>query len=142
VNGGQEVACCFVIASSDGAKEFEFCEEVFNQVAGFIEIFVILSLHFTVGLGRYNRGFARFLQGDQHALIGVETFVGKHRIGFHMRQQHIRTVQIAGLAAGEMKADWVAQGINRGVNLGAQSAFAATDGLVEAPFFSAPALCW
>jgi hypothetical protein len=57
-------------------------------------------------------------------------------------QQHIGPVQIAGLTAGEMKADGVAQGIDRSMNLGAQPAFAATDGLVEAPFFSAPALCW
>jgi hypothetical protein len=41
-----------------------------------------------------------------------------------------------------MKANRVAQGIDRGMNLGAQSTFAASDGLVGAPFFSAPALCW
>jgi hypothetical protein len=33
VDGGEEVACGFVIAGSDGAKKFEFGEEVFDQVA-------------------------------------------------------------------------------------------------------------
>jgi hypothetical protein len=59
-----------------------------------------------------------------------------------LRQQHIGSIQIAGLTAGQMKADGVAQGIDRGMNFGAQPAFAASDGLVGAPFFSAPALCW
>jgi hypothetical protein len=33
VDGGEKVACGFVTAGSDGAKKFEFGEEVFDQVA-------------------------------------------------------------------------------------------------------------
>lgn len=53
-------------------------------------------------------------------------------------QQYVGSVQIAGLPAGEMKANRVAQSIYGGVNLGAQSAFAAPDGLIRAPFFQRP----
>ena len=142
MDGGQEVSRSLVVACGDGAKEFEFSEEVFDQVPCLVEFLVVFPLNLAVGLGRYDRDFGRSLQGDQHALIGIEAFVGEHHVGFHLRQQHIRPVQVAGLTAGEMKANRVAQGIDRGVNLGAQSAFAASDGLVGAPFFSAPALCW
>ena len=142
MNGGQEVARSFVVASGDSAKEFELGKEVFDQMPGLVEVSVVVPLQFAIGLGRYDRGFAGFLQGNQDTLIGIEAFVGQHYVSHNLRQQHISPVQIAGLTAGEMKADGVAQGINRGMNLGAQPAFAATDGLVEAPFFSAPALCW
>jgi hypothetical protein len=47
-----------------------------------------------------------------------------------------------GLARCEMKARGVAQRIHRGVDLGAQPASAASDGLRLLPPFFAPALCW
>lgn len=139
--GSQEVSCGFVIAGGDGAKEFEFGKEVFNQMPGLVEFLVVVPLHLAVGFGRNDGGFSGILQWHQHPLIGIETFVGEHDVGFDLRQQHIRSIQIAGLTASEMKANRVAQGIDRGMNLGAQSTFAASDGLVGAPFFSAPALC-
>jgi len=46
------------------------------------------------------------------------------------------------LAAGQEEADRVAQRIDQGVYLGAQSAARSPDRLVFAGFFSAPALCW
>jgi hypothetical protein len=75
-------------------------------------------------------------------LIGIEAFVGQQGIGLQLRQQHVGTFQVAGLPTGEMKSSRVAEGIDRSVDLGAQSALAAPDGLVCALFFSAPALCW
>lgn len=140
--GGQEVPCGLVVAGGDGAKKFEFGEEVLDQVAGLVEFLVVFPVNLAVSLGWYDSGFSCLLQGNQNTLIGIEAFVGKHNTGFNLWQQHIRTIQIASLTAGEMKANRVAQGIDRGMNLGAQSAFAASDGLVGAPFFSAPALCW
>ena len=49
--------------------------------------------------------------------------------------------QIVRLAAGKEKADRIAEGVDQSVDLGAQSASGATDGLVFAFFFLAPALC-
>jgi hypothetical protein len=46
-----------------------------------------------------------------------------------------------GLAAGEEEVDRVAEGVDQGVDLGAQSTPRAADGLVFADFFWAPALC-
>ena len=45
------------------------------------------------------------------------------------------------LTARKDKADRVAKGVDQGVDLGAQSSSRATDGLVLAGFFWAPALC-
>jgi hypothetical protein len=45
------------------------------------------------------------------------------------------------LAAGQMKAGWIAERIDPRVDLGAQSAARTADRLVLAVFFWAPALC-
>lgn len=106
-----------------------------------VEFLVVVPLHLSVGF-RWNYGsFSGILQGHQHPLIGVETFVCKHDVRFELWQQHIGSIQIASLTASEMKANRVAQSVDRGMNLGAQPTFATSDGLVGAPFFSAPALC-
>jgi hypothetical protein len=45
------------------------------------------------------------------------------------------------LSGGEQEIDRVAEGIDEGVDLGAQSSFAAADRLGRLVFFEAPALC-
>ena len=50
-------------------------------------------------------------------------------------------IEIAGLSGREREAGRIAQSINRCIDLGAQSAFAAADRFVFAGFFLAPALC-
>ena len=142
MDSGEEVACGFVVSSGDSAKEFELGEKVFDQVASLVEVFVVISLDLAVGFGRDRRSLARLLPGNQNPLVCVKAFVGEQDVSLKRWQQYVGSVQIAGLPAGEMKADRVAQSIYGGVNLGAQSAFAAPDGLIRAPFFSAPALCW
>jgi hypothetical protein len=74
-------------------------------------------------------------------LVSVEALIGEQNVSVQLRQQDIGPFQIAGLSAGEMKSDGIAEGVDSGVNLGTQSALAASDGLLTAPFFSAPALC-
>ena len=51
VDGGEEISCGFVVAGGDGAKLFEFAEEVFDQVARFIEFAVKLGRRMRFGLG-------------------------------------------------------------------------------------------
>jgi hypothetical protein len=50
--------------------------------------------------------------------------------------------QVVRFAAGQEEADRVAQRVDQGVDLGAQSAARAPDRLILAGFFWAPALCW
>ena len=140
--GSEEVSGCFVVACGDATEEFEFGEEVLDQVACFVEFLVVFALYFSVCLGRDDSLFSGLLQGFEYPLVGVEALVGDHRIGFELRQQHIGPVQFAGLAFGEIKAERVAERIDSGVDLGAQAALAASDGLRTAPFLRAPALCW
>jgi hypothetical protein len=50
-------------------------------------------------------------------------------------------LQVMGLAFGQEEAERIAESIDQGVDLGAQSAFAASDRLIFVVFFWAPALC-
>jgi hypothetical protein len=129
VYGGEEVSGGFVVACGDASEEFEFGEEVLDQVARFVEFFIVFPLHFSVRFGRDDGLFSSLLQGFEHPLVGVKALVGDHRVGFQLRQQDICPVQLTGLAFGEMETQRIAERIDRGVDLGAQSAFAATDGL-------------
>lgn len=130
MDSSEEVASCLVISSSDGSKELKLSEEVFNEMASFVEFLVVFALYLAIRLGRNHGNFAHLLPGNQDPLVGVEAFVGKQNVSFQLRQQHIGSFQIAGLSAGEMKSNGVAKSVYGGVNFGAQPAFAASDGLV------------
>ena len=106
----------------------------------FVEVFVISPLVFTVGFGGNHRNLTRLLQGNEDPLIGIEALVGEQDVGFELRQQGISPLQIARLSSGEMESSGVAESIDGCVDLGAQSALAASDGLLRAPFLRAPAL--
>ena len=70
------------------------------------------------------------LPRNQDPLVGVEALVGEQNVSVQLRQQYIGPFQIAGLSAGEMKFKGIAEGVDGGVNLGAQTAFAAPYGLL------------
>ena len=127
--GCEEVTCCFVVTGGDTSEQLEFGEEVFNQVARFVEFLVVLALHFPVCFGRDHGLFSGLLQRFEHSFVGVEALVGDHGPCLELRQQHIGAVQIAGLAFGEVEADRIAKRIDGGMNFGAQPPFAASDGL-------------
>jgi len=110
-------------------------------MASFVKFLVVVALYFAVGLGRNHGNFARLLPRDQDPLVGVESLVGEQNVSVQLRQQYIGPFQIAGLSPGEMKSKGIAKGIDGSVDFGAQPALAASNSLLAAPFFSAPALC-
>src|SRR6476646_2199154 len=107
-----------------------------------IKLLVIVARRGPVGSRRDHRGLAGGGQWRKDASIGVERLVGDQRIGLHRGQQVVRPLQVVCLAAGQEEVDRVAQRVDQGVDLGAQSAARAPDCLVLTSFFWAPALCW
>jgi hypothetical protein len=61
---------------------FEIDEEVFHQMAGFIEVFVVFPLLLAIGFGRNHRVFIGLFEYPQDTLINVVALIGLHRIGF------------------------------------------------------------
>ena len=140
MDGGEEVSGGFVIARGDGTKLFEPAEEVLDQMAGLVEVLVIVARVLAIAFGRYDGRLAGFAERFDHPLVGIEALVGDHRIGGDGGEKRIGAVKIMGLTRGEVEAGRIAERIDGGVDLGAQSASASPDRL-RAVFLSAPALC-
>jgi len=135
VDSSQEVACRLVVTRRQGAELLQLTEEVFNPVAGFVAFPVVGPWLFAVGLGRNHRRFPGLRQRLEYPLVGIVAFIGNHDLGLDHRQQHIGSVQIAGLSGRQQKAGRVTASIDRSMDLRAQSAFAAPDRLVLTLFF-------
>lgn len=74
--------------------------------------------------------------------IGVITLVAKQGFWLDQRQQGLRLCDVVNLASRDAECQRVAQRIDDHVDFRREPAARATDGLVEIPFLSAPALCW
>jgi hypothetical protein len=119
-----------VIACSDGAELFEFTEEILDEVARPVEGRVELAGRCSVFLGRDHGGFSRACQWPTDTLVGVVGLVGDQDIAGHLRQQGIGTDEVMDLSLGKQEALRIAEPVDESVDLGAQSALAATDRLI------------
>ena len=92
--------------------------------------------------------------GNDHGLAGLQQWLYHPGLRFislvrndatrlGAPEQNVCAFKIMGLSGREVKADWIAQRIDRGVDLGRQAATAALNSLaLFRPLFLAPALCW
>ncbi len=144
MNGGEEVAGCFVIAGSDRAEVLELEKEGLDQVPVLVTLGVIAARRKPVGLERDDRFNPFFFEQLEHPLLSVISFVGQELCGLQLRYQGVGPLEVVCLTGREEKGGRVAEGVTGRVNLGAQSAAAAPDSLVRFAFirfFLAPALC-
>ena len=118
MNCGEEVSCGFVVAGCDGPELFEFGEEVFDQVARLVEVFVEIPGRLAVGFRWDDGGSACRSQWFKDTSVGVEGLVGDQDIGLHLGQEVIRADQVRHLPCGEEEADRVAQCVDESVDLG------------------------
>jgi hypothetical protein len=95
----------------------------------------IVTLCFAIRFGRNHRGFARLRQRLENPLVSIVAFIRNDDGCVEGGQQRVGSFQVAGLSGCQQKASRVAQGIDRGINLGAQPAFAAANGLTFTLFF-------
>ncbi len=75
-----------------------------------------------------------------HSFIGIVALVGQQGIGLEARQQMIRSRRITRLTRRQVELGGIAQGIDRGVNLGAQTALTPPHRFVAAVFLRTRAL--
>jgi hypothetical protein len=108
MDGCQEVSCGLIVASGDGSVLLELGEEVFDQMAGFVEVAVEGSGPASVSFWRDDGDLVCRRQRIENPLIGVEGFVGDEHIGLHLRQKAVGPDEVVGLTAAEAEPDWVA----------------------------------
>jgi hypothetical protein len=139
VDRAEEVAGGLVVSGGDGPVLLEFGEEVFDQVPSFVQYPVVVTLHFARWMGGDDDLRSLSLHRLDDPCTGVVRSVSEQGTDRQVRQQGICTFQIRGLACGQVKRHRIAQCIDHRVDLAAQSAAAASDGVRAPPF--APALC-
>jgi hypothetical protein len=141
VDCSKEVSRGFVVARGDGAILLEPAEEILDEMARLVSFLVELAPDLAVALGRDHDRLSPCKQRFDHPFVGIEGFVRQQGIGSQIWQQRVGTFQIVGLAGRQYETQRIAKGIDKGMNLCAQPAFAAPDRFVFAVFFCAPALC-
>ena len=141
MDAGQEASCSLVVAGGNGPELLELGEEVLDEVAGLVEVFVE-GARCLPGFPRWDDGrLAGLGQRFEHPLVRIERLVGNECLGLKLREQHIGASQIMLLTTGQVKTDRIAKRIHQGVDLGGQPALATADGLIIAGFLGAPAAC-
>ena len=132
---GEKVSRGFVVACGDGTILFELAEEILDEMSRLIDVSVKIPLDFAAASGRDDERLSATKQGLDDTFVSIEGLVGQQSVGRHVRQQRVGALQIVGLARRQQKAQGIAQGIDKRMNLGAQPALAAADRLVFARFF-------
>lgn len=141
MDAAQEISGCLVVAGRNGPVLFEASEEIFDKVASFVQVPIVIARLFARGSRRNHHRFAFAQQRLDHAGLGVVGLVGNDGLALGVAEQNIGSIQVMGLSRREMKSRGIAQRIDRGVDLRAQAPAAASQSLfVWIPPF-APALC-
>ena len=133
MNEGEERLGEFVVACGDESEMFETSEEAFDQIACLVEIAIKSPWGEAVGAGRDNRLGACSLN-LRHEVIGVVPLVGNHGLSRQMFDQLGCVVDVGKLSCRQNYSQRIAQGVDRDMQLGAQSAPRATDFLTPGFF--------
>ena len=81
LTGKRRVPC---VASGNGPELLELGKEVLDEVARLVEVFVEGARRLA-GFARWDdRCLAGFSERLEHALVGIERFVGNERLGFKL----------------------------------------------------------
>ena len=126
---GQKVAAGFVVTGGDGSELLEPGEEILDQMTCLEEVAIIVAADLPMGPRRDHHRLAGSNEWLDNPLISIECPIADQGVGLHCRQQVIGADKVMSLAAGQVEADGVAQRVDEGMDLGAQSAARAADRL-------------
>ena len=88
-HSSEEVSGGFIVAGGDGAELLESGEEVLDQVAGFVHVFVKGAGNFSVGFWRDDDLFSGLRERIYDSFIGIESFIGKDGLGCDVWQKSV-----------------------------------------------------
>jgi hypothetical protein len=96
---------------------------------------VVEALKLSITLGWNDELFSCGEQRPDNAFIGIESLVCQQGVSLHLGQKLVGTSQIMGLPRSQEESQRISEGVDHGMDFGAQSAFAAPDRLIFAVFF-------
>ena len=128
-----------LISCGDASELFEFVKEPFDEIAVFVDVSVVAVVSGSAAVHRdHNLGA---LSLDSLAeVICVVGFVGQDMLGGKALDQSMGLSDVVTFSACEDETNRIAQGIDRDMQLGCQTAFAPANGSIFRPPFL-PAAC-
>jgi hypothetical protein len=142
MDASEKVSGGLIITGRDSSELFELTYKILDQMARLVHLSVKIPRYLATPPGRNYGRLARRHEWFDHALVGIEGFIGQHGIGFHLRQQRVGAFKIMRLTTSQKERERIAQCVDHEMDFCAQPTFAAPDRLVFTLFFWAPALCW
>jgi hypothetical protein len=139
MNECQEVACSLLIASCYTAVVLDQIEESVNEISLFVKMFIILPLLVAIPLRR-NHGLRPTALDASDDFIAIIALVTDNRLGLLSVDQRQCLLHVGFLAASQNERDWIAEGVNSCVNLGAEAAAGSAQRFLLLPPF-APEAC-
>ena len=106
----------------------DLVEKTLHQMPLFVKMFVIVTLFFAV-FARWNHGFRLLFNNPAQQIIRIIRSVCNYSLEFISRYQVFGLCNVMPLSAGQLKAQWVAQGVYIHMDFGAEPTSAASQGL-------------
>ena len=136
----EEVSRELIVACRYRTKLLEFSEEALDQVTFFVENEVAFPFLLAIALWRNDDGDSRVAQPFDQGVC-IVTFVAEQCAASDAFEQLPHSANIVDVTGRQNKPDRISQGVGECMDFACQTAPGASDGLVLAPFFRAPALC-
>jgi len=140
-DGGEEVACEFVVSRGDATEVFELVKEALDEIALFVERRIDGTLEAAVALGRDVWARAVSDEGVEDGASVVAAIGDRVARWREAGDQGWQAGFVGGLAGREQQPERQTPGIDHSVDLGAQSSTRTANGVIRAPFLP-PAACW
>lgn len=77
IHGREKVACDFIVTSGDSSVLLELCEEILDQVAGFVCVPIVTAVDLAVCLRWDHGGFSRRLEHGDDPFVSIVGLVGE-----------------------------------------------------------------
>jgi hypothetical protein len=116
-----ETSCKFVVPCENASIPFDLVDEALDQMALLIEMPVIVPLFGAVFLGR-NDCLGTVISNRLEQCIDIVGSVGNQMLELKGVDQRLGLCTVMALSASQDEAEWIAQCIDKDVNLGAESA--------------------
>lgn len=135
-----EVSRCFFIARCHASEVLELAEEIFHEVALFVEMKIRWPWIFSIRLGR-DDDLHPFCRGCRYDEVGIVAFVGDEIFAVRCFDKTRCFADIGDVSRRDMEMDGVTQSVHQSVDLGGKTTARASNTLRLGPPFP-PALCW
>ena len=136
----EEIARGLFVACGDATELFDELEESFDQIALAVKREIAIAFVFAIRLWRDDRlDRARLEAGD--VAVGVVALVAQNGFRLYLCRERFGLGDVMDLTAGQTERERISEGVDDPMDFRGQATARTANGLVDAPFLRAPALC-